>query len=125
MAERRAAEARGGDGPKAIQTSGIVAEAEKGLVLLLFFTGHAHAGYNLQALLAKRAQELEPPLQICDALAANFCGEFATVLCNCVVQGRRQVIEVLEHFPEQGLYIIEQLAQVYGYDAHCREHAPT
>jgi transposase len=120
MSERRAAEARGEDCPKAIQTSGIVAETKEGRVVL-FFTGHAHAGDNLQALLAKRAQELGPPLQMCDALAANFCGEFATVLCNCVAHGRRKVIEVLEHFPEQGLYILEQLAQVYGHDAHCRE----
>ena len=93
--------------------------------VVLFFTGHAHAGQNLQALLAKRAQELGPPLQMCDALAANVSGELATVVCNCLAHGRRRVIDVLEHFPEQALHIIEQLAQVYGHDAHCREHAFT
>ena len=124
MAARRAAEGRGEDGPKAIQTTGIVAEVEARRVVL-FFTGHAHAGQNLQALLAKRAQELGPPLQMCDALAANVSGELATVVCNCLAHGRRRVIDVLEHFPEQALHIIEQLAQVYGHDAHCREHALT
>jgi transposase len=124
MAARRAAEGRGEDGPKAIQTTGIVAEVDARRVVL-FFTGHAHAGQNLQALLAKRAQELGPPLQMCDALAANVSGELATVVCNCLAHGRRKVIDVLEHFPAQGLHIIEQLAQVYGHDAHCREHAFT
>lgn len=123
MAERRAAEGRGDDDvPKAIQTTGIVAEVEASRVVL-FFTGHAHAGVNLQTLLAKRAQELPAPLQMCDALAANVSGELATVVCKCLAHGRRKVIDVLEHFPEQALHIIERLAEVYGHDAHCREHA--
>ena len=91
---------------------------------MLFFTGHAHAGQNLQALLAKRARELGPPLQMCDALAANVSGELATVVCNCLGHGRpgHQHARAL---PRTGLHIIEQPARVYGHDAHCREHAFT
>jgi transposase len=124
MAQRREREASGDAGPKAIQTSGIVAELEQQRVIL-FFTGHAHAGHNLQALLARRAKELPAPLQMCDALAANVAGELATVVCNCLAHGRRKAVEVLAHFPEQALHIIEQLARVYHHDAHCREHAFT
>jgi transposase len=91
MAERARAEA---DGVKpralAINTSGIVAVLEQHKVVL-FFTGHAHAGKNMERVLAHRAQELAPAMQMCDALAANLAGEFKTVLSNC-----------LTHYPEHG-----------------------
>jgi hypothetical protein len=46
---------------------------------------------------------------MCDALAANMAGDFATVLCHCLAHGRRKVVDVLEHFPEQGRHILEVL----------------
>jgi hypothetical protein len=55
---------------RAINTTGILARVQERKVAL-FFTGHAHAGANLSQVLAKRAKELAPPLQMCDALAAN------------------------------------------------------
>jgi hypothetical protein len=88
--------------------------------VVLFFTGHAHAGQNLEQVLAHRAQELAPPMQMCDALASSMAGDFATVLCHCLAHGRRKVIDVLEHFPEQGRHVIERLGRVYANDEHCR-----
>ena len=121
MAERAKAEAAG-QTPKAraINTSGIVAVVQDRKVVL-FFTGHAHAGKNLEQVLAHRAKELEPPMQMCDALACNVAGEFATVLCNCLAHGRRKVIDVVEHFPEACRHVIEVLAKVYEHDASCRK----
>ena len=55
MRERRQAEAAGRATPRAINTSGIVALLGAHRVVL-FFTGHAHAGQNLQDVLARRAQ---------------------------------------------------------------------
>ena len=52
-------------------TSGIVSTRE-GKKIALFFTGRKHAGENLADVLAHRAAELGPPIQICDALAAGF-----------------------------------------------------
>jgi hypothetical protein len=120
MRERRQAEAAGRATPRAINTSGIVALLGAHRVVL-FFTGHAHAGQNLQDVLARRAQQLPAPMQMCDALAANMAGDFATVLCHCLAHGRRKVVDVLEHFPEQGRQILEVLARVYAHDEHCRE----
>ena len=57
-------------------------------------------------------------MQMCDALAANMAGDFATVLCHCLAHGRRQFVDVLEHFPEQGRHVIEVLAAVYANDEH-------
>jgi len=79
MAERELTEAAGiKPAAKAINTSGIVAVLETHKVVL-FFTGHAHAGQNLAKVLAHRSRELAPPMQMCDALAANIAPEFATV----------------------------------------------
>ncbi len=120
MRERTEAEAAGKTPvAKAINTSGIVAELQ-GRKMVLFFTGHAHAGQNLAKVLAHRAKELEPPMQMCDALACNLTSEFATVLGNCLSHGRRQFVDVLEHFPKECSHVIEVLAGVYAEDAHCR-----
>jgi len=121
MKERERAEA-GGVKPvaKAINTSGIVAVLEQHKVVL-FFTGHAHAGKNMERVLAHRAQELAPAMQMCDALAANVAGEFETILANCLTHGRRQVADVAEQFPEAARHVIEALAEVYKNDAQCRQ----
>jgi transposase len=129
MKERERAEA-GGVKPvaKAINTSGIVAVLQDDAQhlqrrVVLFFTGHAHAGKNMERVLAHRAEELQPAMQMCDALAANVAGEFTTLLGNCLAHGRRQVTDVAEQFPEAARYVIEALARVYKHDAQCREQA--
>lgn len=128
MKERAKAEADGVKPvAKAINTSGIVAvlqdnEREQRKVVL-FFTGHAHAGKNMERILAHRAEELQPAMQMCDALAANVCGEFTTILANCLAHGRRQVTDVAEQFPEAARHVVEALAEVYKHDAQCRARA--
>jgi transposase len=120
MAERAKAEADGvKPAAKAINTSGIVAVLEQHKVVL-FFTGHAHAGKNMERVLAHRAQALAPAMQMSDALAANVAGVFTTVLGNCLTHGRRQVADVAEQFPEAARHVIEALAEVYKHDATCR-----
>ena len=123
MAQRARAEADGvKPAAKAINTSGIVAVLEQHKVVL-FFTGHAHAGKNMERVLAHRAQELAPAMQMSDALAANVAGEFKTVLANCLTHGRRQVADVAEQFPDAARHVIEALAEVYKHDATCRQDA--
>ena len=128
MKERERAEA-GGVRPvaKAINTSGIVAvlqnSANEQRRVVLFFTGHAHAGKNMERVLAHRAEELQPAMQMCDALAANVAGEFTTIVANCLTHGRRQVTDVAEQFPAAARHVVEALAEVYKYDAQCREQA--
>jgi len=121
MAARAKAEADGiKPAAKAINTSGIVAVLEQQQVVL-FFTGHDHAGKNMARVLAHRAEQLQPPMQMCDALASNVAGDFAAILCNCLTHGRRQVVDVVEHFPESAGHVIEVLAKVYAHDAACRK----
>ena len=51
-------------------TSGIVS-TQQGQRIALYFTGRQHAGENLRDVLAHRAGQLAPPLQMCDALSRN------------------------------------------------------
>ena len=112
-----------GQTPKAlaINTSGIVAVLPQERKVVLFFTGHAHAGQNLAQVLAHRSQLLEVPIQMSDALACNFVGEFKTIISKCLTHGRRKFVELVEHFPELCRYVIDVLAKVYANDAHCRD----
>jgi transposase len=87
----------------------------------LYFTGHPHAGQNLSDILAQRDPALTPPIQMSDALASNFVSEFATIIGKCLTHGRRQIVDVIAHFPQPCRYVIEVLAQVYAHDAHCRK----
>lgn len=122
MSERAKAETAG-QTPKAlaINTSGIVAVLAQERRVVLFFTGHKHAGQNLADVLAHRAKHLEVPMQMSDALACNFAGEFETIVSKCLSHARRKLVDVVEHFPEPCRYVIEVLAKVYANDAHCRD----
>jgi len=113
-----------GDGVAAertgIFTSGIVS-TKQGRRIALFFTGRKHAGENLSHVLAQRASELPPPIQMCDALSRNLPKEFETILANCLTHGRRNFVKVVENFPQECRYVIEALAKVYRNDALARE----
>jgi len=101
-------------------TSGVVALRE-GRRVALFFSGRRHAGENLAQVLKHRAQELPPPIQMCDALARNLPGELQTMLANCLAHARRQFDDAVDRFPEQCRHLLETLAVVYRNDARARQ----
>ncbi|MGA9069619.1 MAG: IS66 family transposase [Terracidiphilus sp.] len=103
-----------------IFTSGIVS-TNAGQKIALFFTGRKHAGENLTAVLAERAKELGPPIQMCDALSRNLPAEFQTVVANCIAHGRRKFVEVAARFPEECIHVLQSLGEVYKHDAYCRQ----
>ncbi len=119
--QRRAAAAdEETDARTGVFTSGIVATRD-GHHIALFFTGHQHAGENLRDVLAQRAAELAPPIQMCDALAANTAGDFDTLLANCIAHARRRFVDVVDHFPDEVRHVLEILREVYRTDALARE----
>jgi transposase len=115
-AEGNDAEARTG-----LFTSGVVALRD-GHRVALFFSGRRHAGENLAEVLKLRAEQLPPPIQMCDALSRNLPGELQTIVANCLAHARRQFVDVYDRFPEQCRYLLEALAVVYRNDANAREH---
>jgi len=101
-------------------TSGIVS-TRAGQKIALFFTGRKHAGENLATVLAQRAKELGPPIQMCDALSRNLPKEFQMVVANWIAHGRRKFVEGAAKFPAECRYVLETLGKVYPHDAVCRE----
>ena len=121
-AEQRRAAAAGEDtdGRTGVFTSAIVAVCGP-YRIALFFTGRQHAGENLADVLAQRAAALGPPIQMCDALAANTAGDFATILAHCLAHARRNFVDVVTNFPAEVRLVLELLRDVYRNDALARE----
>ena len=118
---------RGGFGEEVRRRSGQAcsprasSRPEKGSKIALFLSGRQHAGENLKDVLVRRAAELPPPIQMCDALSRNLPGELKTIVANCLAHGRRQFVDVADRFPEECRHVLESLAVIYHNDALARE----
>lgn len=101
-------------------TTGIISCVDEHQIAL-FFTGRQHAGENLADLLAKRSEQMAPPIQMCDAHPCNEPGEFKTILANCMAHARRQFVEVSKAFPAEVRHVLEVLREVYHNDDIARK----
>jgi hypothetical protein len=109
------------EGRTGVFTSSLVAQRPEGERIALYYTGPRHSGENVAQLLAKRAEALPPPMQMCDALAANSAGEFETILANCLAHGRRYFVDAAANFPAESRFVLETLRDVYRHDAQAKE----
>ena len=107
-------------GRKGMFTSGFASVAGN-IKIALFLTGHNHAGENMADILAKRSDDLGPPIQMCDGLRRNIPKDFKTILANCIAHGRRKFVEVNESFPKECKYVLKTLKKVYENDAYTKE----
>mgnify|MGYP001044459834 CR=1 FL=1 len=105
---------------KGVFTSGIVARTPERSIAL-YFTGPRHAGERLTDLLARRAADLGPPIQMCDALSRNLPKDFETILGHCLAHGRRAFVEIAPNFPDECRFVLESLRDVYKNDEAARE----
>jgi len=101
-------------------TSGVVATRD-GRRVALFFSGRQHAGENLADVLRQRAEELQAPIQMCDALSRNLPGELQTIVAHCLSHSRRRFVDVVDRFPDEVRYVLEALKIVYRNDAEARK----
>lgn len=101
-------------------TSGIVSIRD-GHRVALFVTGRRHAGEHLAHVLAERAADLGPPMQMCDALSRNLPKPLAVILGHCLAHARRHFVEVTPSFPAECRHVLEALREVYRHDAEARE----
>ena len=101
-------------------TSGIVS-THQDRKIALFFSGRQHAGENLADVLAHRAADLGPPIQMCDALSRNLPKELETLVANCMAHGRRSFVEVADRFPDECRHVLEVLKEVYKNDGLARK----
>lgn len=124
MGDKNRATKEEGSERTGVFTSGIIATTE-GQKIALFFTGHRHAGENLAEVLKRRASQLGPPIQMCDALSRNPPKDFEVLLAHCIAHARRKFVEVAPNFPEECRYVLETLRELYQNDAHAREQGMT
>ena len=108
------------------QRTGIFTTAIAGMLhgnlLVLYFTGIAHAGENFASLLDRRDKDREPPLHSRDGLAHNQPEGHETIGCGCNTHARRKFVEIETAFPEESRKVIDAYAQVYRVEAEVREH---
>src|SRR5712671_1536588 len=77
--------------------------------ICLYYSGRAHAGENLAALLEQREAERGKPLVMSDALSRNEVDETAVIRCHCLAHGRRQFSDLDDVFPVECQVVIEVL----------------
>lgn len=120
------AEASGEDGEldkksrTGLFTSGIVA-TRGGQRIVLFFSGRKHAGENLTTVLERRAADLPPPIQMCDALSRNMPADLKTIVANCLAHARREFVDLNKRFTAECQYVLEAFEVIYRNDAVARQ----
>jgi hypothetical protein len=89
--------------------------------ICLYYSGRAHAGDNLKALLAKREAKHAKPLVMSDALVSNTADEATLIRCHCLAHGRRKFSDLEEVFPQECHVVIEALKQVFDHDEEAHD----
>lgn len=109
------AQAEGRKRRTGVFTTGIVS-VKGDCRIALFFSGRDHAGENLQKVLDQRPANLTVPIQMSDALSRNV-PESETVWGNCNSHGRREFVDIADHFPTECAHVLDTLKQVYQHEA--------
>ncbi len=98
-------------------------------LIYLYYSGRAHAGENLAALLEHREAGQDPPLVMSDALSRNEVAsgfgatlkEGSVIRCHCLAHGRRQFSDIEEVFPSECRVVLDVLKQVFDHDEEARD----
>jgi hypothetical protein len=123
--ENRQAEAQANapsqpSGRTGMYTTGLVVQQGE-QTICLYVAGRAHAGENLEALLAQREAGRDKPLVMSDALSRNEAeDEGALIRCHCLAHGRRKFVELEEVFPDACAIVIEALKPVFDHEEEAR-----
>lgn len=107
---------------RGIHTTGVVAVGRARISL--FYTGWRHAGENLDRLLEKRGEGLDPPVHMADALSRNPSKRFHTIIANCLAHAFRKFRELEEAFPTECGRVLTDLGKVYEHDDATRGMTP-
>jgi hypothetical protein len=90
-------------------------------MICLYYSGRAHAGENLKALLEKRQAGQDRPVVMSDALPSNEADEARLIRCHCLAHGRRKFSDLEDVFPAECQVVIEALKQVFDHDEAARK----
>jgi hypothetical protein len=100
-----------------VYSSGLIAELDSGHKLILYQTNIGHAGEWIDEILEKRAPDQPAPLVMSDALPHNRPSVTAFIQSLCNSHGRRQYVDVHEHFAEEVEWVLKQYSCIWQHDA--------
>ena len=89
----------------------------------LYITDNRTAGKCIAEIMALRDTELDPPIMMCDALAANIpqgISEDLYILCFCLVHARRQFYELPNGYDDVADKVIGLIGTIYDHEAHTK-----
>lgn len=95
--------------------------------IILYFTGRAHAGENLDKLMDLRDEGLPKVKQMSDALNANGSKRHKENLIRCLCNSHavRKFKEIRENFPDACDSILETMKDVFINDKHTKDEQMT
>lgn len=116
--------------PKECHTTTIYATTVKGENIVLYMTSQKYAGENLTTLLKERDHVKRCVRVMVDASWQNKAvikdGDKIDykkiVYLYCLVHARRQFFDILNYYPEECGYFLDQIEKIYKNDNHCRLH---
>lgn len=89
--------------------------------ICLYYSGRAHAGEHLQALLTQRLAGQEKPLVMSDALSSNEADEAGLIRWHCLAHGRRKFSDLEDVFPAECQVVLEARQQGVDHDEEARQ----
>lgn len=103
-----------------VYASGLIATIDE-QDIILFQTNIGYAGEFFDELLEKRTPRQAPPIIMSDALASNAPVIMEVYHAVCNAHARRQFVDVLNQFPEQAGWVLEQYQQIWLHEDKCLE----
>ena len=85
----------------------------------LYVTDNRTAGKCITEIMALRDTDLDPPIMMCDALAANIpqgISEDLYILCFCLVHARRQFYELPNGYDDLADKVIGLIGTIYDQE---------
>jgi transposase len=107
-------------------TTGIVSLHEDHRTYL-YITDNRTAGKCIAEIMKRRDTDLDPPIMMCDALAANIPQGIADdlyILCFCLVHARRQFYELPNGYDDLADKVIGLIGNIYDNEAHTKGYSP-
>lgn len=93
----------------------------------LYITDNRTAGKCIADIMRLRATDLDPPIMMCDALAANIpqgISEDLYILCFCLVHARRQFYELPNGYDDLADKVIGLIGTIYDHEAYTKGYSP-
>lgn len=92
----------------------------------LYITDNRTAGKCIAEIMALRDRVLDPPIMMCDALAANIpqgIAEDLYILCFCLVHARRQFYELPNGYDDLADRVIGLIGTIYDHEAYTKGYS--